>query len=195
MNTDAKRYYALLGLEPTCSDEEIRSAFRRRAKALHPDVESGDATAFIRLKRAYDVLGDPAKRAQYDRANSARVRRAMRAASEAPAPPRPQSRRPGGIGFARYFVAFLFMGGLSFGAIEAMISYNEPPAPGLAQPASLLAGSSQETGKDGSRAGARTAGNGFWDPSSPDGTPRESGADDQTLMRKRPSGIGSSALE
>lgn len=197
MHTDAKRYYALLGLDPTCSDEDIRGAFRRRAKEMHPDAESGNATAFIHLKRAYDVLSDPARRARYDRASNASVRRAMRA-SLVPPPPPPRSRRSGGVSFARYFVAFLFMGGLSFGAIEAMISYADVPSAGTPHPASLLAAGSRETGKDDAKTGAKTGeqatGSGFWDSSSPDGTPRDA-ADDRTLLRKRSNDAGTTASE
>lgn len=188
MNTDAKRYYAVLGLDPRCSDEDIRSAFRRRAKQLHPDSVSGDATAFIRLKRAYDTLSDPASRAHYDRASNARVRRAMHAAFDPPLPPRVRVSRPGGMSFARYFVAFLFMGGLSFGAIEALISnYADEPPTGSSHLLSLLA---RETAKDDSPSVARaatTAASGFWDPSSPDGTPRET--------HKSATGIGSLTSE
>ena len=67
MHTDAKHYYAVLGVDPVASEEIIRSAFRRRAKELHPDAEAGDASAFILLKRAYDTLMDPKGRAAYDR--------------------------------------------------------------------------------------------------------------------------------
>ena len=67
MSTDAKRYYAVLGVDPLASAEAIHVAFRRRAKELHPDAQSGDATAFILLKRAYDTLHNPVDRAAYDR--------------------------------------------------------------------------------------------------------------------------------
>ncbi len=139
MNSDAKRYYAILGVDPTCSDEEIRLAFRRRAKELHPDSESGSAGAFIRLKRAYDTLGDPANRARYDRAGRQNTR-APAAAGAEPRPayalPRPPRQpRPGGISFARYATAFLFMAALSYGAIEVMISLADVPPGSTVRPA------------------------------------------------------------
>lgn len=190
MHTDRKRYYALLGLDPSSSIDDIRIAFRRRAKELHPDAETGDATAFIRLKRAYDTLNDPAARARYDRASTARVRRAMSTASEPPLPQRTRSSRSGGVGIVRYFVAFLFMGGLSFGAIEAMISYAEPPAAAASHPVSLL---TTETGKGDLRAGRTSSvGNGFWDPTSPDGTPRDPASD---TPRKRSNALGAFTAE
>lgn len=57
--------YVLLGLPPAATAEEIKSAFRRRAREVHPDAK-GDGTEFIALKDAYAILGDPTKRAQYD---------------------------------------------------------------------------------------------------------------------------------
>ncbi len=60
--------YAVLGVEPGASDEDIRRAYRRLARELHPDVNA-DPEAEQRFKRitaAYDTLSDPAKRRQYD---------------------------------------------------------------------------------------------------------------------------------
>ncbi|KAG2429685.1 hypothetical protein HYH02_013943 [Chlamydomonas schloesseri] len=67
-------YYELLGLEPNCDEEDIKAAFRRRAKELHPDVnKEDDATqSFVQLSRAYEVLSDPEARRQYDIDNSIR---------------------------------------------------------------------------------------------------------------------------
>ncbi|KXZ46304.1 hypothetical protein GPECTOR_45g174 [Gonium pectorale] len=78
-------YYGILGLEPDCDEDDIRAAFRRRAKEIHPDVnkeasrgrggggwvqgwEPGDdaTQAFVQLSRAYEVLSDPEARRQYD---------------------------------------------------------------------------------------------------------------------------------
>ncbi|GIL69241.1 hypothetical protein Vretimale_12634 [Volvox reticuliferus] len=61
-------YYELLGVEPDCDDEDIRAAFRRRAKELHPDVnkEEGATEAFVQLSRAYEILSDAESRRQYD---------------------------------------------------------------------------------------------------------------------------------
>lgn len=61
-------YYAELGLTPEASRPEVDEAFRRRAKALHPD-RNPEATAEARFKRvtaAYEVLRDPATRHAYD---------------------------------------------------------------------------------------------------------------------------------
>jgi DnaJ-class molecular chaperone len=62
--------YQVLGVEKTASPEEIRKAYRRLAKKLHPDLNPGDAEAEKRFKTvsvANDLLSDPEKRARYDR--------------------------------------------------------------------------------------------------------------------------------
>ena len=62
--------YAVLGVERDATPEEIRGAYRRAARDSHPDLHPGDATAIERFKRvqlAYEVLGDPVRRAAYDR--------------------------------------------------------------------------------------------------------------------------------
>src|SRR5688572_27425516 len=67
----AKRdYYDVLGLKRGCGDLEIKSAFRKLAKELHPDCNPGDTDAEHRFKEvneAYEVLKDPQKRAAYER--------------------------------------------------------------------------------------------------------------------------------
>lgn len=65
----AKDLYEILGVSKDASDAEIKKAFRRRARELHPDVnKAADAEdQFKELNEAYDVLSDPDKRAQYDR--------------------------------------------------------------------------------------------------------------------------------
>ena len=62
--------YELLGVKPTATAEEIRKAYRKLAKQLHPDLNPGKPEAEARFKSvsaAYDLLSDPEKRARYDR--------------------------------------------------------------------------------------------------------------------------------
>ncbi|MEI7635298.1 MAG: molecular chaperone DnaJ [bacterium] len=67
----AKRdYYEVLGVERNAPPEEIKKAYRRVAKKLHPDKNAGDKSSEERFKEAceaYEVLSDTEKRAAYDR--------------------------------------------------------------------------------------------------------------------------------
>ena len=66
-------YYALLGLEKSASDDEVKKAYRKAAMQYHPDRNSApDAEAkFKEIAEAYAVLGDATKRAHFDRYGSA----------------------------------------------------------------------------------------------------------------------------
>jgi len=93
--------YQLLGVPRGASREEIALAWRRRARAEHPDARPADVAApgrFRALAEAWRVLGDPARRAVYDRA----LARDQQPAARVPAPPgRVPVRRvadPGGPG-------------------------------------------------------------------------------------------------
>ena len=63
-----KDYYATLGVDPAASDSEIKKAFRKLAVRYHPDKNpSVEARPrFHEINEAYNVLGDPEKRALYD---------------------------------------------------------------------------------------------------------------------------------
>src|SRR5688500_20093143 len=66
-----KDYYRVLGIPATASEKDVTSAYRKLAKKLHPDANPNDRGAEERFKdvsAAYDVLGDPAKRKEYDEA-------------------------------------------------------------------------------------------------------------------------------
>lgn len=62
-------YYEILGVSKDASKDEIKSAFRKKARQLHPDVNKApDAEEkFKELGKAYEVLSDDEKRATYDR--------------------------------------------------------------------------------------------------------------------------------
>lgn len=60
-------YYELLQINPNAEVEAIHRVYRLMAMRYHPDnPKSGDVERFLLLKRAYDVLSDPGRRAQYD---------------------------------------------------------------------------------------------------------------------------------
>ncbi len=75
MNGDIRRewfdkdYYQVLGVPKNASAADVKKAYRKLAQKWHPDANSGDKEAEDRFKEisaAYDVLGDPEKRTQYD---------------------------------------------------------------------------------------------------------------------------------
>jgi molecular chaperone DnaJ len=64
-----KDFYAVLGVPPEASADEVKKAYRKLARQHHPDANAGDATAERRFKEvgeAYGVLSDPEQRQQYD---------------------------------------------------------------------------------------------------------------------------------
>lgn len=65
----SKDYYNILGVSRTASADEIKSAFRKKAMEHHPD-RGGDAQKFKEFNEAYQVLGTPDARAQYDQYGS-----------------------------------------------------------------------------------------------------------------------------
>lgn len=70
MTSNRNDYYAILGVSPEASPEEIKRAFRKLALETHPDRNPGDRQAeeqFKKINEAYGVLSDPQKRAEYDR--------------------------------------------------------------------------------------------------------------------------------
>lgn len=66
---DPKGFYVALGVDENASADDIKSAFRTKAKKLHPDRNPSPIAAkqFHRIHEAYETLSDPLKRATYDR--------------------------------------------------------------------------------------------------------------------------------
>ncbi len=80
---DYRDYYKILGVGRAATEKEIKSAYRKLAQKYHPDKNPNDKAAedrFKEINEAYEVLGDPQKRAKYDQlgANYAQWERAGR---------------------------------------------------------------------------------------------------------------------
>src|SRR5687768_17644940 len=65
-----KDYYSVLGVGKKASQDEIKKAYRKLAVKYHPDKNQGNKSAeekFKEISEAYEVIGDPEKRKQYDK--------------------------------------------------------------------------------------------------------------------------------
>lgn len=58
--------YSILGIEPTASAQDIKDAWRRKARACHPDCRGNNGEDMALINAAYDALKDPGRRAQHD---------------------------------------------------------------------------------------------------------------------------------
>jgi hypothetical protein len=100
--------YEVLGVAPGASDDELRRAYRLRLRQTHPDT-GGDAAEFIRVQRAWEVVGTPDARAAYDRGSASSAAPESHVWREAARPERADTRprarshgHPGGWRRERY---------------------------------------------------------------------------------------------
>jgi len=64
---DPQGLYDALGVKPSATADELKSAYRKLAKETHPDTSQSESSErFHRISAAYEVLGDPMRRAEYD---------------------------------------------------------------------------------------------------------------------------------
>jgi molecular chaperone DnaJ len=70
----AKSYFAILEVTSGATPDEVHSAYRRLAKEYHPDHYEGGSDRFRQIQEAYSVLGDPARRKDYEKTLSEKVR-------------------------------------------------------------------------------------------------------------------------
>lgn len=81
MNSPTLDHYATLGIKATATDAEIKRAYRRRMRAVHPDANVDDPQATRKaaaLNLAFETIGDPGKRRSYDAQRSPSSRASRR---------------------------------------------------------------------------------------------------------------------
>ncbi|HVM09463.1 MAG TPA: molecular chaperone DnaJ [Acidimicrobiales bacterium] len=61
-----KDFYKVLGVTEKATGKEIKAAYRKLSKQYHPDASGGNEERFKEISAAFDVIGDPAKRKEYD---------------------------------------------------------------------------------------------------------------------------------
>ena len=66
----SKDFYKVLGVAKDASAADIKKAYRKLARDLHPDKNAGGEERFKEVSEAYDVLSDETKRKEYDEARS-----------------------------------------------------------------------------------------------------------------------------
>ncbi|CCE95074.1 Chaperone protein DnaJ3 [Sinorhizobium fredii HH103] len=153
--------YAILGVRRNAGQEEIKTAWRSVAKAIHPDHNQDDPLAterFAEAGRAYELLRDPARRNRYDQARREAELRRMEAIKEKMRGPEP-AEEPVGTESAEE-------------AISRIFGVDPQPAPSASRP---KASASRPAEKTGPAAAAK--------PESPAETKQEPAKTDTTVRR------------
>ncbi|MDE6679309.1 MAG: DnaJ domain-containing protein [Ruminococcus sp.] len=73
---DKRDYYEVLGIQKGASDDEIKKAYKKKAREFHPDLHPDDPTCEDKMKEvneAYEVLSNPDKKQRYDQFGHAGV--------------------------------------------------------------------------------------------------------------------------
>src|SRR5438132_13678514 len=117
MAVNTKDFYEVLGVGRSASAEDIKKAYRKLARKLHPDLNPGDKTAeerFKELQEAYDVLSDAENRKLFDQYGE--NWRAVKQGAAAPPPGWQGARATGGSQAAGFDFRDFEVGGVRPGA-------------------------------------------------------------------------------
>ena len=131
-------HYEVLGIRRDASTTQVRAAFRRLARAHHPDTSaSGSAESLAPINEAWRVLGDPVRRHEYDRSLQVDARPSAPAQDWAPSPilvSPPES------SFPWRFLAFMALAGIGI-VLLGVLTYtpsNPGPPDNLLEPGSCV---------------------------------------------------------
>lgn len=93
---DAVDPYVALGVDRNASLDDLRAAFRRAARAAHPDA-GGDPVTFVRVRLAFELLSDPDRRARFDRSRLQATVSSAAASTRNPSGPADRAGAGGGV--------------------------------------------------------------------------------------------------
>jgi len=136
--TGRRSHYEVLGVAPGASRGEVRAAYRRRMRSLHPDAgaaagDVGGAGEIAAVAEAWHVLGDSGRRARYDREPSAAAERPSADATYAGARDPRYAPRPRAAGPARFpwrtVATIVGVGTAAVLALHALGVTDPPPGP------------------------------------------------------------------